>query len=72
MTMLQKRIEALVDQHGGLRPTARVLGIDHVYLWRLLRGEKNNPSATLLLKLKLRRIVEVEYVPSLESARART
>lgn len=59
--MLHKRIEALVRQHGGLRPAARSLGVDHVYLWRLMRGEKNNPSEELLRKLKLRRIVTVKY-----------
>lgn len=59
--MLQERIMALVHQHGGLRPAARALGVDHVYLWRLMRGEKNNPSEALLRKLKLRRIVTVKY-----------
>lgn len=59
--MLHKLIEELVRQHGGLRPAARALGVDHVYLWRLMRGEKNNPSEALLRKLKLRRIVTVKY-----------
>jgi len=47
----------LVDKHGSVRAAARVLGIDHAYLYRLKVGEKTDPSDALLKKLKLRRVV---------------
>lgn len=58
--MLQKRIDELIDQHGGLRKAARAIGVDHVYLWRLYRGTKNNPSNDILQKLNLKRITSIE------------
>ena len=54
--------EELAKQHGSLRAAARVLQIDHAYLWRLQQGEKNDPSEDVLRKLELRRIVRVTYV----------
>jgi hypothetical protein len=57
MTLLQKRISALAKQHGSTRAAARVLEVDHAYLWRLAHGEKDNPDDALLRKLGLRRVV---------------
>ena len=54
---LKKRVKDVVEQHGGLQPAGRALKIDHAYLSRLLRGEKTNPSAKVLRKLKLVRVV---------------
>ena len=62
--MLRDRIDSLVKQHGSIRAAARVLGVDHAYLWRLQTGTKNNPSDSLLRKLKLRRVVSISYMPS--------
>ena len=59
---LQQRIAELVGRHGDLRAVARVLQIDHAYLWRLYNGEKANPGDKLLRKLKLRRVVSFERV----------
>ena len=56
------RIQELAKQHGSLRAAARVLDIDHAYLWRLQQGEKIAPGAYVLKKLGLRRIVTVDYV----------
>jgi hypothetical protein len=61
--MLRERIEALTTKHGSLRAAARVLGVDPSYLLRLRDGSKTNPSDALLRKLKLRRVVTVEFVP---------
>lgn len=55
---LALRISALEAQHGGLRPAARALSIDPGYLKRLRDGEKTNPSAAVLRKLKLCRFVQ--------------
>jgi len=56
------RVAELVGKHGGVRPAARVLKMDHGYLHRLLTGEKKEPSAAVLRKLGLRRVVTVTYV----------
>ena len=57
MTLLQKRIKELAKQHGSIRAAARVLEVDHAYLWRLVNTIKENPSDDLLRKLHLRRVV---------------
>lgn len=54
---LGKRIQDLAKQHGSLRAAARVLGIDHAYLWRLQNGGKIVPSDDVLKKLGLKRVV---------------
>ena len=59
--MLAKRIKELEKKHGGLRAAARVLNVDPGYLSKLRDGKKDNPSDSLLKKLKLRRIVTVKY-----------
>lgn len=57
MNALQERIAELAAQHGDIRAAARVLKMDHAYLYRLSTGEKTNPGDDLLRKLKLRRVV---------------
>lgn len=54
---LPDRIEELVSTFGTLRNVADVLEIDPGYLSRLRSGEKSEPSADLLVKLGLIRIV---------------
>lgn len=54
---LDQRIAHLVAQHGSLRKAGRVVGLTGQYLYRLQSGEKTNPSATVLRKLGLRRVV---------------
>ena len=61
--MLQERIAQLTKQHGSLRAAARVLGCSPSYLMRLRDGTKTNPSDALLRRLKLRRVVTVQFVP---------
>ena len=56
---LRDRIIELERQHGSLRAAARVLQIDPAYLLRLRDGEKTNPSAAVLRKLKLMKIVAI-------------
>ena len=58
---LNDRISELVQKYGSLRATARVLQVDHAYLYRLQKGHKINPSPLLLRRLGLRRIVIVDY-----------
>ncbi len=62
MTNLQRFISAVIAQHSGVRPAARVLDIDAGYLSRLRDGKKVNPSNRLLRRLGLRKIVTVRYV----------
>jgi AraC-like DNA-binding protein len=52
------RIDELIGKHGSLRAVARALKMDPAYLLRLHYGEKDNPSAATLRKLRLRRIVQ--------------
>jgi hypothetical protein len=66
MNLLQERIIEMAEVHGSLRAAARVLQVDHGYLWRLMRGDKDNPDHTLLRKLGIRKIV------TFESSRERT
>ena len=56
-TTLRERATELVNQHGGVRRAARALGLDAAYFLRLLRGEKDNPSAAVLRKMGLKRVV---------------
>ena len=60
VTTLAKRIGELAEKHGSLRAAARVLQIDHAYLWRLANGQKDNPDQALLRKLGLRQVVLYE------------
>lgn len=56
-TLLQQRINELVDKHGSIRNAAAAVEVDHVYLFRLSTGERTEPSDDVLRKLKLRRVV---------------
>jgi len=47
------RIKQLADVYGSVRAVGRALNIDHVYLHRLMSGEKQNPSKPVLRKLGL-------------------
>lgn len=62
VTTLAMRIEELDLQHGGLRPAARVLGVDPGYLSRLRSGTKRKPSAKLLRRMGLREVLMYERV----------
>lgn len=57
---LAERISELVEQHGSIRAAARVLQMDHAYLYRLASGEKTEPSDDVLRKLGLRKAVTYE------------
>jgi len=58
---LEDRIQELIEHHGSVRAAARVLQVDHAYLWRLKEGEKAVPSDKLLRKMGLKRTVVVQY-----------
>lgn len=62
MTLLRRRIAEIAAQHGSVRAAARVLEMDHVYLWRLMVGQKRNPQPALLRKLGIRRVVTFERI----------
>lgn len=68
---LPQRITELMLQHGSIRAAARVVKIDHAYLWRLARGTKKEPTADALRKLGLRRIVTYQPVAPQEWAMRR-
>jgi len=57
MTEVQRAAERLVKFYGGIRPAARATGLDHGYLYHLLRGNKSNPSDDVLSKLGIERRV---------------
>lgn len=57
---LRERIAEVVQRHGSIRAAARVLQVDHAYLYRLYTGEKCNPSDALLRRLDLSRTVVYE------------
>jgi len=56
VNVLEARIGFLIKDYGSYRAAAKAIGVDHVYLHRVHRGKKE-PSADLLNKLSLRRIV---------------
>lgn len=66
---LQSAVDRLIRKHGSVRAAARVLRIDHVYLWRLAKGDKDNPSAALLKKLRLRKVVAYEWADATKRKR---
>lgn len=51
--MIKARIEALTEVYGSVRMVGYALNIDHAYLQRLAKGEKQNPSDAVLRKLGL-------------------
>lgn len=59
-TVLQKHIETLIKEHGGLRAAAKVTGIDHAYLWRLRKGVAAGTSDKILKKLGLTRVEKLQ------------
>lgn len=59
-TFLQRRVQAFIDKYGSVRAAAEALDISHPYLYRLSTGELENPSASTLKKLRLRRVVTYE------------
>lgn len=63
MISLTYRIRELIQEHGGLRPAARALQVDPGYLSRLLDGKRTEPSAALLKRMGLRRVVSYERIP---------
>ena len=54
---MQTRIDQLVEQHGSLRATSRVIGLDVGYLARLRSGKKKNPTSSTLHRLGLQRVI---------------
>ena len=66
---LRDRIIELERQHGSLRAAARVLQIDPAYLLRLRDGQKTNPGATVLRRLKLKKVVAIADVTGLAPAK---
>lgn len=54
---IRQRADELVDRHGGVRRAARAIGIDDAYFSRLRDGQKKEPSARVLRKLGLTRVV---------------
>lgn len=59
--ILRARVEAVVKHFGSLRIAGRALRINYAYLARLRSGEKVNPTAAVLKKLGLRKVVT--YAP---------
>lgn len=57
---LQDRIKELIAQHGTLRAASRAVQVDVGYMSRMEKGEKENPSATVLRRLGLREVTTYE------------
>lgn len=51
--LFKSRIDELSKIYGSVRAVGRALNIDHVYLHRLRKGEKQNPSKAIIEKLGL-------------------
>lgn len=51
--LYSRRISELVNVYGSLRLLGNALNIDHAYLHRLQKGQKQNPSKSVLRKLGL-------------------
>lgn len=52
-TDLQRHIDKLVKEHGGLRAAARWAKVDHAYLWRMQKGlDKGSDEAIEKIGLK--------------------
>jgi hypothetical protein len=54
---IETRVAELIEKHGGLRIAARAIGINYTYLSRLGKGQKTEPTDTVLKKLGLKRAV---------------
>jgi hypothetical protein len=59
---LEEAVGKVVAQHGGIRATERVTGLDKSFLSRLMRGEKTHPSDETLAKLGLRAVPRYERI----------
>jgi hypothetical protein len=53
---LQKHVDKLIKEHGGLRAAGRACAIDPAYLGRIHRGQVETTSDNTLKKLGLRRV----------------
>ena len=53
---LSERVDQFVEKYGSLRNAAKILEIDHAYLWSIKHGKKN-PSDKLLFRLGLKKHV---------------
>jgi hypothetical protein len=68
MNLLQQRIADFVANNGGTyRKAAVVLNMDHAYLHRLAHGDKDVPPNSLLLALRIRRVVTYEDMGPLKN-----
>ena len=54
---VQNQMRAMVKQVGGVRATAKIIGVDAGYISRLCNGGKFNPSDAILKRLGLVRVV---------------
>ena len=53
---LQKRIEALIKEHGGVRAAAAACRVDPSYLCRMRDGVQVGPTDRTLERLGLKRV----------------
>ena len=60
--MIAQRVNELIEQHGGLRAAARVLGISAPYLQRLGQGWYDKPSPKILRRMGLMRVVTYKRI----------
>ena len=61
MSLLQERIEELLNDHGSYRSAGRAVDIDWAYLKRMHDGSMCNPSYPICEKLGLAKKVTVEF-----------
>lgn len=71
VALLKDRVNLHVKKHGGVRNCAKVFDVDPSYITRLRKGEKMEPSDSILRRLGLVKMVvyvddgsnEGPYVP---------
>ena len=57
MTKIQRAAERLIKQHGSLRKAQAATGINYAYLQRLAKGERVNPTESVLAVLGIQKRV---------------
>lgn len=66
MTKIQAAAERLIKKHGSLRKAEAATGINYAYLQRLAKGDRVNPTPSVLAILGLEQ--RVDYVRKVNGA----
>ena len=61
-TVLKSKIAELVGQYGSYRAAGKAIGVDHVYLYRLAKGDKKEAGTAICKVLGVRKVVVYEPI----------